>query len=156
MARRKYNTQAERYAAKLARSRTPEEKARRAAYKQRPEVKSRARYQQRLRRMARDNPDKLAEKNKAQEKRRAYTSRPGNRALLLGRQQPDGCEACDAIGETVFDHCHMTGVARGWLCHGCNVTLGRLKDSIPRLRQLIAYLERTRDGTGTQHVIPGL
>jgi hypothetical protein len=33
---------------------------------------------------------------------------------------------------------------RGWLCHTCNVALGLLNDSIPRLRGLITYLENAK------------
>ncbi|MDK1473583.1 endonuclease VII domain-containing protein [Streptomyces sp. 549] len=40
------------------------------------------------------------------------------------------------------DHDHATGQIRALLCHHCNLLLGNARDSIPRLRQAIDYLER--------------
>lgn len=40
------------------------------------------------------------------------------------------------------DHDHATGKIRAVLCHHCNLMLGNAKDSVNRLRQAIAYLER--------------
>lgn len=40
------------------------------------------------------------------------------------------------------DHDHNTGQLRDLLCHHCNLLLGNAKDSVERLRQGIAYLER--------------
>lgn len=39
------------------------------------------------------------------------------------------------------DHDHETGAVRGLLCNNCNATLGHVRDSIKRLKQLITYLE---------------
>lgn len=39
------------------------------------------------------------------------------------------------------DHDHVTGRNRGLLCHSCNVTLGKVKESTDTLRRMIAYLE---------------
>lgn len=38
------------------------------------------------------------------------------------------------------DHDHTTGEIRGILCHGCNVSLGHLKDDISRITSLANYL----------------
>lgn len=40
------------------------------------------------------------------------------------------------------DHCHKTSMVRGLLCWDCNVTLGRVDESIERLRAMIAYIEK--------------
>ena len=40
------------------------------------------------------------------------------------------------------DHCHDTGKVRGVLCHSCNVTLGRVGDSIDGVMRYLNYLER--------------
>ncbi len=75
----------------------------------------------------------------------------------LGRKKPDACDACGGNdGGIVFDHCHNIGHARGWLCDRCNVALGCLRDDIPRLRKLIAYLQRTGKHTAPQLVLAGI
>jgi Recombination endonuclease VII len=43
------------------------------------------------------------------------------------------------------DHCHDTGVFRGWLCHGCNVRLSGIEDT-EFLAAAIEYLDQRRDG----------
>lgn len=52
------------------------------------------------------------------------------------RPRPERCELCGerpnecGNGATLHvDHCHTTGVFRGWLCRRCNVALGLLRDS---------------------------
>lgn len=62
------------------------------------------------------------------------------------RPRPTECECCGqpeqlkrALG---LDHCHETGAFRGWLCVGCNVSIGRLGDSKAGLLRALAYLER--------------
>src|SRR6266850_4207245 len=62
------------------------------------------------------------------------------------------CAACGE-GETALsakgdvrwlcvDHCHKTGRVRGLLCDRCNNILGRAKDSVDVLQDLIEYLEK--------------
>lgn len=58
-----------------------------------------------------------------------------------GRSKPSQCELCTGFGKIVFDHDHLTGKFRGWLCQQCNVTLGFVKEDINRLKLLISYLE---------------
>lgn len=43
------------------------------------------------------------------------------------------------------DHCHNTGRIRGMLCSNCNTALGMVKDSIWILKELIEYLNKTKD-----------
>lgn len=43
------------------------------------------------------------------------------------------------------DHCHETGVFRGWLCHGCNVRLSGIEDTA-FLAAAIEYLDQRREG----------
>jgi len=65
---------------------------------------------------------------------------------VAGRPCPEFCEVCGQKNKTgkrlVFDHCHASGVFRGWLCHRCNVALGNVEDDPARLRALADYLER--------------
>ena len=55
-------------------------------------------------------------------------------------------EFCDLCGEKsekwVIDHCHATGVVRGFLCNNCNVGIAMFGDSIEKLKLAIAYLEK--------------
>jgi hypothetical protein len=37
------------------------------------------------------------------------------------------------------DHCHFTGIFRGWLCYGCNSVIGKIEKFIG-LQRLTAYL----------------
>ena len=41
-----------------------------------------------------------------------------------------------------IDHCHNTGNVRGLLCFNCNAALGKARDSIEVLTNLISYLQR--------------
>ena len=62
-----------------------------------------------------------------------------------GRSKPKACEVCGDTNQKIhFDHCHISGKFRGWLCRGCNVALGCVKDSPTILRKLAKYLEATR------------
>ncbi|MFE9003052.1 endonuclease domain-containing protein [Streptomyces sp. NPDC007875] len=61
-------------------------------------------------------------------------------------EQEGKCGICQEVPDTDrrmhVDHDHATGQLRDLLCHHCNLLLGNAKDSIERLRQGIAYLER--------------
>ena len=37
------------------------------------------------------------------------------------------------------DHCHDTGRVRGLLCHGCNASLGMLREDPDTIQRLLAY-----------------
>lgn len=61
------------------------------------------------------------------------------------RTRPDVCECCGQAPKRRaihWDHDHVTGEFRGWLCHACNGALGQVDDSVERLQLLIAYLQR--------------
>jgi hypothetical protein len=52
------------------------------------------------------------------------------------------CECCERPTKRFnLDHCHETGVFRGWVCCGCNMGSG-LCDSIERMEKRIAFLKR--------------
>lgn len=52
------------------------------------------------------------------------------------------CDACGRRnGVLRLDHCHNTNGIRGFLCHGCNVTLGHCDDNPILLRKLANYIE---------------
>ena len=60
---------------------------------------------------------------------------------LAKRPKPKQCEICGAFGQICFDHDHITGAFRGWICHRCNLVLGFIKDSRDLLNKLIEYLD---------------
>ena len=53
------------------------------------------------------------------------------------------CQICDhEFGDDfAIDHCHETGLVRGVLCRRCNVALGWMDDSPPRLLAAYLYLK---------------
>lgn len=66
------------------------------------------------------------------------------------RPMPENCECCGAPrGRKAFarDHCHETGVFRGWLCFRCNSGLGKLGDNVEGVKRALNYLERCADGS---------
>lgn len=92
-------------------------------------------------------PDQIAERRRAATRRhnQNYRNIARQRRRILRKQvrsKPLCCEACDADASLTLDHCHVSGLFRGWLCGPCNRALGHAKDDIGRLRKLIAYLER--------------
>lgn len=68
--------------------------------------------------------------------------RKENLEYIAGRPKPEICEICGQKGRICFDHCHKTGIFRGWICEHCNVLLGFAKDDVERLQQLIKYLQK--------------
>lgn len=62
------------------------------------------------------------------------------------RETPQLCECCsrkpNGKGGLHLDHCHVTGLFRGWLCHNCNTALGLLGDSQEGLLRALEYLRR--------------
>jgi hypothetical protein len=64
-------------------------------------------------------------------------------AILL--EQNSECKICNtdlSATKSNVDHCHKTGMIRGYLCYGCNCGLGQLKDSIELLGKSTAYLHK--------------
>jgi Recombination endonuclease VII len=59
---------------------------------------------------------------------------------------PERCECCGGLPNgkksLALDHCHFTGVFRGWLCIRCNRAIGMLGDTLESVRKAVAYLER--------------
>lgn len=61
-----------------------------------------------------------------------------------GSKKPNQCEICGAMGRICFDHNHMTGKFRGWICLRCNFILGYSKDNIELLNSIIEYLKKDK------------
>lgn len=62
----------------------------------------------------------------------------------MHEKQNGKCKICNEVPATKrglhVDHCHDTGKVRGLLCHGCNLGIGSMKDSIHLLEKAIEYL----------------
>jgi hypothetical protein len=85
---------------------------------------------------------RVANREKHLEQHRARKGLP-----IPTRPEPDTCEMCGGPpGKTSMnlDHCHATGVFRGWLCHSCNRGLGALGDTREALQRAAAYLVRAQ------------
>lgn len=79
-----------------------------------------------------------------------HNQREKKRSANASRPRPDVCESCGQAETTVksggiqllcFDHCHETGIFRGWLCNTCNTSLGLLRNDPTVIRSLANYLE---------------
>ena len=86
------------------------------------------------RRCVAENPERVA-RHKAKS---AYGLTDEQYDLLMSSP----CAICGATFDLVIDHCHVTGKARGRLCHGCNKALGFLHDDPALLRAALRYLKR--------------
>src|SRR5277367_6317278 len=74
---------------------------------------------------------------------REYTRK--NREGKASRERPEVCDCCGEVPQRRalhWDHDHATDSFRGWLCHGCNIALGSVKDDSAKLLKLIDYLGR--------------
>jgi len=77
-------------------------------------------------------------------------SKGKSRAILIAKnvetslKAPVGtkCEICKKEDNIVFDHHHTKEEFRGWLCNGCNRSIGMLGENIERLVDVINYLNR--------------
>lgn len=68
-----------------------------------------------------------------------------NDYLSLLKKQNYKCAICQSElipwnKGTHVDHCHITNIVRGLLCHHCNLLLGNAKDNINVLKKAIEYL----------------
>lgn len=63
------------------------------------------------------------------------------------KENPYHCDCCNKLIITTktiqLDHCHKTGLFRGWLCKECNISMGNLGDDITGIMRVIKYMNRT-------------
>jgi hypothetical protein len=57
-------------------------------------------------------------------------------------EQP--CSICHLNKKLVWDHDHVTGEFRGWICGTCNTGLGMFKDNSELLESAKTYLEKRK------------
>lgn len=59
-------------------------------------------------------------------------------------KKEDHCPICNKKTKLVFDHCHISLKARGYICTNCNTLIGRLGDTkekiIEKFNKIINYL----------------
>jgi hypothetical protein len=75
------------------------------------------------------------------------------------RPEPTVCECCGGPprkNSLALDHCHETGVFRGWLCADCNLAIGALGDNSIGLLHAISYLQWAESITHPHCVPPGV
>lgn len=69
------------------------------------------------------------------------------RKFWATRSKPEQCEICGVFGKDLkrglcFDHDHITGKFRGWICGRCNIALGMVKDNTGILLTMIEYINK--------------
>ena len=67
------------------------------------------------------------------------------RERLAGKEIKNNCEICGSNKKICFDHDHITGKFRGWICRKCNTALGMVNDDKELLLKLVAYLEKDKE-----------
>jgi hypothetical protein len=104
-------------------------------------AKQAKRHREHLIRIKKDPELRAAFKKKRAEYWRKHCGLP-----LPTRCCPAKCECCGRkkpVHKSLdLDHCHESGVFRGWLCAGCNRGIGMLGDDLVSVRRAVRYLER--------------
>lgn len=90
----------------------------------------------------------LANPEQAREAKRKYRRKLRGAVDASGAARTGACELCSAEGALVWDHCHVSGQFRGWLCNACNRGLGAFRDDPERLERAAAYLRRCQAPQG--------
>ncbi len=91
------------------------------------------------------NPDKIRKYNlQGRHKRKAKGLK---QSIYRWKHAPYGppsfCEACEKpLLEPCLDHCHNTGLFRGWLCRKCNAALGLVGDTPEGAQKLLNYITK--------------
>lgn len=62
-------------------------------------------------------------------------------------KQPETVKHGEKVSSLALDHDHHTGENRALLCHGCNVSLGLMREDPERIRAMADYIELHRNKT---------
>jgi hypothetical protein len=85
-------------------------------------------------------------KNKDYRLRKSYGITLEEFNLML-KSQNNKCKICEKTFEEgrqiKTDHCHSIGKVRGLLCHGCNASLGLIKENTKTLKNMIKYINES-------------
>jgi hypothetical protein len=60
---------------------------------------------------------------------------------------PETTERNGRVKALAVDHCHDTGIVRGFLCSACNLALGKMRDNPAHLRAAADYLDAHNTAT---------
>lgn len=92
------------------------------------------------------------ERREAQQRRDYYKKNPEKYAQYAEKRKAKWraksaemvkpCPLCGDIKRLVWDHNHVTGEFRDYICGGCNSGLGYFKDNPELLRKAALYLEQ--------------
>jgi hypothetical protein len=65
----------------------------------------------------------------------------------INSKAPEGtcCEICGKTDNIVFDHHHSKEEFRGWLCNGCNRSIGMLGEDIKAAIDVVNYLNKNEN-----------
>ena len=120
-------------------------KARKAARKWRQTHREEHREKQRQWRLIPKNRIKIDRRNKDWRLRKQYGITLAQHESMYKMQ--NGLCAISSCARPIahIDHCHVTGQVRGLLCRQCNLSLGNIEDSIPRVEGLLEYLRKHRN-----------
>ena len=103
----------------------------------------RVRKNERSQRLAAEQP-KVRKQYTAAERQERQRTRQRERLGIPtpAHPTPTECECCGRREpkSLAADHCHRTGIPRGWLCSRCNGALGLLGDDIAGIEQMRSYL----------------
>jgi Recombination endonuclease VII len=80
------------------------------------------------------NPERRAAIKRRSDRRRAGVKNP------TGEIKYGPCEICQVVTSLQYDHDHITGEFRGWLCGPCNKALGVLEKHLDAAKR---YLEKS-------------
>ncbi len=97
--------------------------------------------------------EKWADRKRVSELKTRYGVTPEQYEEILKYSQ-EMCFICKTTDDLCLDHCHATGVVRGFLCRRHNAALGGFEDNVESLELAIEYLKtqplRNPDGYGTR------
>lgn len=95
--------------------------------------------------------EKWADQKRVSELKTRYGITPDQYQEILAFSM-EMCYVCKTTEDLCLDHCHKTGVIRGFLCRKHNAALGLFNDDIEGLELAIQYLQtqhtRNPDGHG--------
>lgn len=67
------------------------------------------------------------------------------RVIRMWKESDSCCSCCgERTSQLSLDHCHQSGIIRGFICGNCNTALGFAKDCVYRLQKCIDYLEKAK------------